>query len=462
MDILTPLICALAHPQAASNRTQRGHRCGRMIQRFRCNGRDRLIHISMNSPHTPGLGTRYDALRKQTGQLVAGLSAEDCALQSMPDASPAKWHLAHTTWFFETFVLERFSDGYVAPETSYRYLYNSYYNAVGEQFPRAQRGLISRPSLADVQQYRAHVDRQMKELLAGGRLPEAALALIELGINHEQQHQELILTDIKHLLSLNPLAPAYHDGPWTTNGAAAPLDWTTIDGGVMTIGADGGNFAFDNELPRNKQYVAPFALANRLATNGEYLRFVEDGGYRRPELWLADGWNTITTQGWQAPLYWRRIDGAWHEFTLHGLQRLDPARPVVHVSQFEADAYARWADARLPTEFEWEVAAATASDQGNFVESAELHPRTQKHGPLAGMFGDAWEWTQSAYGPYPGYRVAEGAVGEYNGKFMSNQYVLRGGSCGTPQSHIRATYRNFFPSTARWQFSGIRLARDAA
>lgn len=414
----------------------------------------------MNPPHTVDPCDRFRDVRNQTEQLAAGLSAEDCALQSMPDASPVKWHLAHTTWFFETFVLERFADGYVAPETSYRYLYNSYYNAVGEQFPRAQRGLISRPSLADVRQYREHVDTEMKKLIDTGRLPEAALALVELGINHEQQHQELILTDIKHLLSLNPLASAYRDGPLTTNGAAAPLDWTTLDGGVMIIGADGAGFAFDNELPRNKQYVAPFALANRLVTNGEYLRFIEDGGYRRPELWLADGWTTVTTQGWQAPLYWRQIDGAWHEFTLHGLQQLDPGRPAVHISQYEADAYARWADARLPTEFEWEIAAATTSGEGNFVESAELHPLAQNREPLAGMFGDAWEWTQSAYAPYPGFRTTEGAVGEYNGKFMSNQYVLRGGSCATPQSHIRATYRNFFPSATRWQFSGVRLARD--
>lgn len=416
--------------------------------------------MNLKSP-LPDTAARYCALRRQTEHLAAALSAEDCALQSMPDASPVKWHLAHTTWFFETFVLESFADGYASPETAYRHLYNSYYNSVGEQFPRAQRGLISRPSLDDIRRYRAHVDAGMTALLTPGKLPETALALIELGINHEQQHQELMLTDIKHLLSLNPLAPAYRDGAWTTDGSAVPLDWTAVEGGVMQIGADGTGFAFDNELPRNKQFVAPFSIANRLVTNGEYLRFIEEGGYRRPEHWLAEGWNAVNTHHWQAPIYWRQIDGAWHEFTLHGLQPLDHARPVVHVSQFEADAYARWAKARLPTEFEWEVAAAMATVQGNFIESDELHPRAQKHEPLAGMFGDAWEWTQSAYAPYPGYRVAGGAVGEYNGKFMSNQYVLRGGSCATPQSHIRATYRNFFPSTARWQFSGIRLARDA-
>lgn len=405
------------------------------------------------------LRDRYALVRKQTESLAAGLSAEDCALQSMPDASPVKWHLAHTSWFFETFVLEKFADGHVATDASYRYLYNSYYNGVGEQFPRAQRGLISRPSLEDVKRYRAHVDDRMAALLLGDRLPEAALALVEIGINHEQQHQELILTDIKHLLSLNPLAPAYHDGAWTAERDASPLDWTTVNGGLMTFGADGTGFAFDNELPRNQQFVAPFAIANRLVTNGEYLQFVTEGGYRRPELWLSDGWATVVAQNWQSPIYWRQCDGRWQEFTLRGLQQLDPARPVVHISQFEADAYARWADARLPTEFEWEIAAAMTPLRGNFVESGELHPRAQDQAPLAAMFGDVWEWTQSAYAPYPGYRTAEGAVGEYNGKFMSNQYVLRGGSCATPQSHIRATYRNFFPSSARWQFSGIRLAR---
>jgi len=404
---------------------------------------------------------RYRAVRGQTELLAAGLSTEDCALQSMPDASPVKWHLAHTSWFFETFVLEKFADGHIAPDASYRYLYNSYYNGVGKQFPRAQRGLISRPSLEDIRHYRAYVDARMTMLMAGGKLPETALSLIELGMHHEQQHQELILTDIKHLLSLNPTAPAYRSIGWKTDDIVAPLDWTTMNGGVVEIGADPARFAFDNELPRHKQYVAPFSIANRLVTNGEYLRFIEDDGYRRHGLWLAEGWNLASTQDWQAPIYWKQIDGVWNEFTLNGLQPLDHARPVVHVSQFEADAYARWSKARLPTEFEWETAAAAAPVNGNFVESGALHPHTQKHRPLAGMFGDVWEWTQSAYAPYPGYRITEGAVGEYNGKFMSNQYVLRGGSCVTPQSHIRATYRNFFPSHARWQFSGIRLARDS-
>lgn len=427
-------------------------------------GLEKPAHQLMKQPFSqaPGLGDRYRAIREQTELLAAGLSAEDCALQSMPDASPLKWHLAHTSWFFETFVLEKFADGYVPPDTSYRYLYNSYYNGVGKQFPRAQRGLISRPSLEDIRHYRAHVDTRMATLIASGTLPETALSLIELGMHHEQQHQELILTDIKHLLSLNPMAPAYRYAAWTADDIVAPLDWTTMDGGLIEIGADATRFAFDNELPRHKQFVAPFSIANRPVTNREFLRFIEDGGYQRPGLWLAEGWNFANTHDWQAPIYWQQIDGMWHEFTLNGLQPLDHAQPVTHVSQFEADAYARWAAARLPTEFEWEIAAKTATPaNGNFVESGALHPRAQKHEPLAGMFGDVWEWTQSAYAPYPGFRITEGAVGEYNGKFMSNQYVLRGGSCATPQSHIRATYRNFFPSSARWQFSGIRLARDA-
>jgi ergothioneine biosynthesis protein EgtB len=411
----------------------------------------------------PGdLAARFRDVRAQTEALAAGLSAEDCALQSMPDASPIKWHLAHTTWFFETFVLDAHAAGYRSFNPEFRYLYNSYYNAVGEQFPRAQRGLISRPGLDEVGSYRAHVNTALTARLDAGRLPEAALALVELGIHHEQQHQELVLTDFKHLLSLNPLQPAYREDALSSGRSAVSQSWADCAGGLVKIGHRGDAFAFDNELPRHQQHVAPFRLANRTVTNGEYRAFVADGGYRRPELWLSAGWDAVQQQGWQAPLYWREHDGEWREFTLHGLQRLDDARPVTHVSQFEADAYARWADARLPTEFEWESAAAGAVIEGHFSGSGELHPGAAPCKPLAALFGDVWEWTISAYAPYPGYRPAPGAVGEYNGKFMSNQYVLRGGSCATPQSHIRASYRNFFPSTTRWQFSGIRLARDAA
>ncbi len=403
---------------------------------------------------------RYAAVRQTSMALIAGLSAEDCALQSMPDASPLKWHLAHTTWFFETFVLERFARAHAPFHPAYRYLYNSYYNAIGEQYPRALRGLLSRPSLDDIRAYRAAMDECMNAWLAQSAPAVEALAIVELGLHHEQQHQELMLTDFKHLLSVNPLSPAYRAANFETRESALPLRWSAFDGRAVGIGHDGAGFAFDNETPRHRQQLIAFELADRTVSNGEYLEFVEDGGYRRPELWLSDGWAAVTAQGWQAPAYWRERDGARVEFTLQGEQPLDPARPVTHVSQFEADAYARWADARLPTEFEWETAAARAPLQGHFAESQDPHPRVAPAGALAALYGDVWEWTQSAYAPYPGYRPAVGAVGEYNGKFMSNQYVLRGGSCATPQSHMRASYRNFFPSGARWQFTGIRLARD--
>ena len=418
------------------------------------------------------MARRYQAVRAATSALADGLSAEDCALQSMPDASPVKWHLAHTTWFFETFVLEPLVRGFAPFHPSFRYLYNSYYNAIGEQFSRAQRGLVSRPSLDDIRNYRAHVDAGVSALLAGPPLDADTLALVELGVQHEQQHQELILTDFKHLLSLNPLAPAYRGGALGPQAATLPISWTSFDAGTVAVGHDGMGFAYDNELPRHKQHVASFELADRPVTNGEYLEFIADGGYQRPELWLSEGWTVVATQRWKTPAYWRQSDGGDggnSEFTLKGLCPLDAAPPVTHVSHFEADAYARWAGARLPTEFEWEVAAAKRlphgnngdqGNHGNFVESGELHPRASAAGQLASLYGDVWEWTSSSYAPYPGYRAAPGAVGEYNGKFMSNQYVLRGGSCATPQSHIRATDRNFFPSGARWQFSGIRLARD--
>ena len=411
------------------------------------------------------IARHYARVRAQTLRLVEGLSAEDCALQSMPDASPLKWHLAHTTWFFETFVLERYAPDHTPFQPAFRYLYNSYYNAIGEQYPRAQRGLLSRPTVNEIRDYRDAVDAQVGDLLATQTLTDEALAIVELGLHHEQQHQELMLTDVKHLLSMNPLSPAYRDGGFDTRESALPMGWSAFDGGVVRVGHGGvghggAGFAFDNEWPSHQQHLVAFELADRAVSNGEYLEFVEDGGYRQPALWLSDGWAAMRSQGWEGPAYWRSRDGVRVEFTLQGEQPLDPARPVTHVSQFEADAYARWAQARLPTEFEWEIAAAGAPVQGNFVESGALHPRVSACDGLAGLYGDVWEWTQSAYAPYPGYRAAAGAVGEYNGKFMSNQYVLRGGSCATPQSHIRATYRNFFPSGARWQFSGIRLARD--
>ena len=381
------------------------------------------------------LSERYPSVRTASLRLCEGLSAEDCALQSMPDASPVKWHLAHTTWFFETFVLDRYANGHRPFHPAFRVLFNSYYNSIGEQFPRSQRGLVSRPALEEVLRYREAVDAQMVRLLGGATLPDEALGLVELGLHHEQQHQELIVTDVKHLLSLNPLEPAWRAG---TPGRAVrtPFAWTAHPGGEADVGHDGTGFAFDNEMPRHRHLLAPFELASRPASNAEFLAFVEDGGYRNPAHWLSEGWAAVSAQHWEAPLYWRKRAGAWHEFTLHGLQPLDPHAAASHLSHFEADAFAHWSQARLPTEFEWESAARDP--------------------------GGVWEWTSSSYGPYPGYRPAPGAVGEYNGKFMSNQYVLRGGSCATPAGHARRTYRNFFPSAARWQYSGVRLARDAA
>ena len=409
----------------------------------------------------PDLAERFAAVRNESLAIAAGLAPEDCALQSMPDASPVKWHLAHTTWFFETFVLEKFAPKHAPFRAEFRDFYNSYYNTVGEQFPRMQRGLISRPGLEEVIAYRRHTDAALQSVLEAQTLPHEALRLLELGLNHEQQHQELIHTDLKHLFSLNPFAPAYRAGTIAPSPKAAPLTWKSFAGGVAEIGHDGTGFAFDNESPRHRQFVEPFSLASRTVTNAEYLAFIEEGAYGRPELWLSEGWQVVQAQRWSAPIYWRQVDGHWQEFTLHGLQPLDPSRPVVHVSHYEADAYARWADARLPTEFEWEHAASDAPVEGNFADDGVLHPLASPAGSMSALFGDVWEWTSSSYAPYPGFRAATGAVGEYNGKFMANQYILRGGSCVTPASHVRATYRNFFPSYARWQFSGIRLARDA-
>jgi ergothioneine biosynthesis protein EgtB len=411
----------------------------------------------------------YREVRAATVALCEGLSAEDCALQSMPDASPVKWHLAHTSWFFETFVLGPHAPGYRPFDPRFRVLYNSYYVQVGERHPRPERGLLSRPGLDEIRAYRAYVDRAIERWAESRAVQGGALDVLELGLHHEQQHQELILTDLKHLLSRNPLRPVYragtpppasHPAPPPASHSAAPLNWIELPSGIREIGHDSAGFAFDNELPRHRVFVDGFRLASRLVTNAEYLAFMQDGGYERPQLWLSDGWDACSAQRWSAPLYWERDDGRWRAFTLRGMADVDPDEPVCHVSYYEADAYARWAGARLATEAEWEVAAAAAPARGNFVESQRLHPAPAGTGPgLQQAFGDVWEWTGGAYLPYPGYRPAAGAVGEYNGKFMVNQFVLRGGSCATPQSHIRASYRNFFPPAARWQFSGIRLAR---
>jgi len=403
------------------------------------------------------LRARYEATRARSLKLTRGLSAEDQALQSMPDASPTKWRLAHATWFFETFFLSG-RRGYRLFDERFGYLFNSYYNAAGDRHPRPERGLISRPSLDDVHAYRAHVDAAM--LRAFEDLDPDLLAL---GLAHEEQHQELMLMDVKHLFSLNIIAPAYQPRSRREPGAApAPLDWIGFEGGVTEIGRDGEGFAFDNEGPQHKVCLEPFALADRLVTAGEYLSFIEDGGYARPELWLSDGWDAVCAEGWQAPLYWRQRDGAWRLFTLQGERALDLDEPVAHVSYYEADAYARWADARLPTEAEWEFAAVSTSTDPNTQEGKLLHPRAAPVAPgLKQMFGQLWQWTQSAYAPYPRYRPAAGAIGEYNGKFMVNQMVLRGSSVATPPGHARPTYRNFFGPAARWVFSGIRMAKDA-
>jgi ergothioneine biosynthesis protein EgtB len=408
-------------------------------------------------------GARYLSIRQATLALAAPLSAEDCAIQSMPDASPVKWHLAHTTWFFETFVLAPHCRGYRPFEPAYRVLFNSYYNTVGDKHPRPERGMLSRPGLDEILTYRHHVDTAMLAMLEAEQPPELA-RLIELGMQHEQQHQELILTDVKHLLSRNPLKPAYRKlWPLTAIRAREPR-WIAFAGGLREIGHAGSDFCFDNETPRHRVWLEPFRIASHPVTHGDFIDFIDDGGYRRPELWLSAGWEAATARDWQAPQYWERRDGQWYAFTLHGEVPVDPNTPVCHVSFFEAEAFARWASARLPTEAEWEVAARDVPRAGNFLESGALHPlalREAPEGALAQAFGDVWEWTRSDYGPYPGFKPAAGAVGEYNGKFMCGQYVLRGGSCVTPSTHIRASYRNFFPPDARWQFSGLRLARDA-
>lgn len=405
-----------------------------------------------------GIATRYASTRALSEELCVSLSAEDAVAQSMPDCSPAKWHLAHTTWFFETFVLPHLP-GYDVHDPAYGYLFNSYYEAVGDRHPRPQRGLLTRPTLDEVYAYRAHVDSAMARALDLG-LSEADW-LTTLGTHHEQQHQELILTDIKHLLSCNPLLPAYRSSAGRQAATTAtPREWCDFEGGLQWIGHDGDGFAFDNESPRHRCYLEPYRLASRAVTNGEFLAFIEGGGYHQPEHWLSAGWATAQEKGWRAPFYWRSRGTGWDEFTLFGLQPLNLAAPVCHVSYYEADAYARWAGARLPTEAEWEGAAAEVPLIGTFIESGSLQPRPATESGVRQLFGDVWEWTQSDYGAYPGFRPAAGAIGEYNGKFMSGQYVLRGGSCATPQSHIRATYRNFFPPDARWQFSGLRLAAD--
>ena len=411
---------------------------------------------------TPSLDA-YRQVRAATLRLVDGLGDADLTPQSAEFASPAKWHLAHTTWFFEQFVLAAHGQGYRRFDERFGFLFNSYYNAVGARHERPRRGLLTRPTLAEVLAFRAHVDHAMADFL-GGRVPADAGALVELGLHHEQQHQELILTDLLHLFAQNPLRPAVRAAaaPPAPRAMPAALEWIAFDGGNVETGHAGAAFAFDNESPRHAVALRPFRLASRPVTNGEWQDFIAAGGYRDPQLWLSDGWDTVQAQRWSAPLYWEDgADGAPLQMTLDGLVPRDPDAPVAHVSFFEADAYARWAGRRLPTEFEWERAARGVAVEGNFVEQGTWRPAPAAGGGLRQMFGDVWEWTASPYVAYPGFRAAPGAVGEYNGKFMNGQYVLRGGSCASPRSHLRASYRNFFQPGQRWQFSGLRLAEDA-
>jgi ergothioneine biosynthesis protein EgtB len=381
----------------------------------------------------------------------------------MPDVSPTKWHRAHTTWFFETFVLGPHQPGYRVVDEAFGYLFNSYYEAVGPRHTRADRGQITRPTVAEVGGYREAVDRSMEAVLSTD-IGEAVDGLVTLGLHHEQQHQELLLMDIKHVLAANPLRPAYLASDPEPSPAPGPLGWVDRPGGVVGVGHDGARFAFDNEGPRHDALLVPHRLADRLVTNGEWLAFMADGGYRRPELWLSDGWAAVAARAWEAPLYWERVGDEWHEFTLTGRHVVDPHRPVVHVSHYEADAYARWAGARLPTEQEWEAAVAEQPLVEPPFDLGGPHPRAvdpDGPGPLRQAFGEVWQWTGSPYVGFPGFAPAAGAVGEYNGKFMSGQVVLRGSSCATPPAHARVTYRNFFPPAARWAFSGVRLAADA-
>ncbi|GJL94598.1 MAG: ergothioneine biosynthesis protein EgtB [Hyphococcus sp.] len=408
---------------------------------------------------------RFTDVRTTSTRLAAPLTPEDWMLQSMQEASPVKWNLAHTSWFFETFLLQVHDADYEVFHADFCYLFNSYYNQIGKMHPRPDRGLLSRPTSDEVMRYRAHVDEAMTRFIEASsdqELSEIA-PLIALGLAHEEQHQELLLTDLKHALSLNPLLPGVYDLPSIKTGnSAPPLSWEQMEGGLCEIGWNGKGFAFDNEGPRHKVYLHPFELANRPVTAGEYIEFIEAGGYENPNFWLSDAWELIKQDEWCAPLYWRKLDGVWREYTLHGERPVNLEAPVCHVSSYEAAAYASWVGTRLPTEFEWEAAASLFPLEGKFLENgAPDAPQPAADGErLTQLFGDVWEWTASPYVAYPGFNPPGGAIGEYNGKFMSGQMVLRGGSCATPKGHMRLSYRNFFPPDARWQFSGFRLARD--
>ncbi len=414
----------------------------------------------VNIPSSANLLNNYLQVRRASDRICQPLATEDYIIQSMPDVSPPKWHLAHTTWFFETFLLVPYLPGYKVFHPQFGYLFNSYYEAIGARHPRSDRGLLSRPTVASVYEYREYVDTAMTQLIESILPHPELVSSIVLGLHHEQQHQELLLTDIKHILGTNPLHPIYRvpnvDRSSSNSRQYRTHQWLEYPSGLVSIGHDRDSFAFDNESPRHQVYLQEYRLADRLVTNGEYLEFIQASGYQQPQHWLAEGWMTVQTQQWRSPLYWEQIDGQWWVMTLGGLCQIDEHEPVCHVSFYEADAYASWRGYRLPTEAEWEVAATQVPPTGNFCNRDLLHPAPSNNSYQ--FFGDVWEWTQSAYLPYPGFRVADGAIGEYNGKFMSNQMVLRGGSCVTPEDHIRSTYRNFFPASTRWQFTGIRLA----
>ena len=433
------------------------------------------MNASLAEADLSTLAQQFTAIRTASERYCNTLAIEDYGLQAMPDTSPAKWHLAHTSWFFETFLLKPFARHYQVYHPQFEYLFNSYYNGIGAQYPRARRALLSRPTVAEVYQYRARVDAAMQILLAAAH-PDAATiaARTVLGLHHEQQHQELLFTDLKYNLAQNPLLPVYQPLPPYRPAAATALDWCPFTGGLVTLGADSRRdsgfeqFVFDNETPAHQHYLAPYALASRPLCNADVLAFINDGGYRTPALWLADGWATVQQQQWQHPLYWQQHDNGWQQFTLHGVRPLDPAATAVHLSAYEADAIARWYGARLPTEAEWEHAARQQPLAGHLLDRDNPTPLLQPDaatgddGKLSQLFGSVWEWTASSYAPYPGFQAASGAIGEYNGKFMCNQLVLRGGACTTSRDHIRASYRNFFYPPDRWQFSGVRLARSGA
>ncbi|MCB0404484.1 MAG: ergothioneine biosynthesis protein EgtB [Bdellovibrionales bacterium] len=418
-----------------------------------------MLDVRENKP----LSKTYQVVRDASTRLCAPLERDDYQVQSADFVSPPKWHLAHTTWFYETFLLKAEKRGYEAFHPAFSYLFNSYYETVGKFHARPQRGILSRPTLDEVRRYRAHVDAHMREWLGSATPSERSLQVLEVGLQHEVQHQELLLMDIKHILATNPLKPKYREDLKTAHSnSVAPMEFQAFNGGLHTVGYSGNGFCYDNEKPLHTAYLEPFAIASRLVTNGEYLKFIEDGGYERPELWLSDGWDVVRAARWDSPAYWSQDERRWWLMTLGGVKEVDPNEPVCHVSFYEADAFARWAKKRLPTEVEWEVAARAHPIEGNFLESDYLHPTPMSvdSNKSNQFFGDVWEWTLSPYTPYPGYVPYEGALGEYNGKFMCNQFVLRGGACVTPQSHTRYSYRNFYHPGMRWQFSGFRLANS--